>query len=127
MPSSLIQQPHIFSQRQCYVEGMRFQSQTIVVVQFGWSGWVCSDVALVGDQGREEEQLQLGQLLTNAAPLSQGKDEHAAGQVLVQLSVLVQKTIRVKGLWMGPQGWVMVHGPLVDEDNCILWDGVAHD
>lgn len=28
---------------------------------------------------------------------------------------------------MGPNAWVMVDGPLVDEDDCILWYGVAHD
>lgn len=106
---------------------MRFQSQTIVVVQFGRLGRVHSDVALVGHQGHEEEQLQLGQLLANAPPLPQGEDEHAAGQVLVQRSVVVQETLGVKGLWMGPQGRVVVDGPLVDEDDRVLWYVVAHD
>lgn len=106
---------------------MGFQSQTIVVVQCGRPGRVCSDVALVDDDGCEEEEMQLGQLLTNAPPFAQREDEHTAGQVLVQCSVLVQETQRVKGLRVGPHCRVVVDGPLVDEDDCVLWYGVAHD
>lgn len=127
MSGSCIQQRHIFTQRHCYREGMRFQSQTIVVVEFGGSGWVCSDVALVGDEGREEEQLHLRQLFANAASLTHGEEEHFAGQILVQSSALVQETLGFKGLWMGPYGWVVIVGPLADEDDCVFWYGVAHD
>lgn len=106
---------------------MRFQSQTIVVVEFRGSGWVCSDVALVGDEAREEEQLQLRQLFANAASLTQGKEEHFAGQIFVQSSALVQKTLGVKGLRVGPYSWVVIVGPLTDKDDCVFWYGVALD
>ena len=69
----------------------------------------------------------LGQLLADAPPLAQGEDEHVGGQVLVQRSVLVQETLRVKALRVGPDGGVVVDGPLVDEDDCVLWYTVAHD
>lgn len=84
-------------------------------------------MALVGEHGGEEEQLQLGQLFADAPPLAHREDDHTAGQVLVQRSVLVYETIRVKVLWVGPYLWVVVDGPLVDEDDRVLWDGVAHD
>ena len=73
------------------------------------------------------EQMHLGQLLADAAPLAQREDEHAAGQVLVQGAVLVQEALGVEGLRVGPQGRVVVGGPLVDEDDRVLWYGVAHD
>lgn len=84
-------------------------------------------MALVADHGREEEQLQLGQLFADAPPLPQGEDEHFASEVLVQRSVGIQESVGVKGLWMGPVSRVVIDGPLVDEDDRVLWDAVAHD
>lgn len=105
---------------------MRFQGQAVVVVELGWSGRVCGDVTLVGDEGCEEGQLHLRQALADAATLAQGEEEHTAGPVFVQRSGVVQETLGVEGLRVGPHGWVVVGGPLVDEDHRVLWYAVAH-
>ncbi|KAF3842459.1 hypothetical protein F7725_024410, partial [Dissostichus mawsoni] len=126
LPGGGLQQSHIFSQSHSYEEGVGLQSQPVVVVQFDGPGGVHGDVALVGDQRREEEELHLGQLLSDAPPLPQREDEHAAGQVLVQDPIL-QEALGFKGLRVGPQLRVVVDGPLVDEDHGVLWYGVAHD
>lgn len=106
---------------------MRLQSQAIAVAQFHQHCRVGCDVALVRYESCEQEQLHLGQLLADAPPLAQGEEEHVAGQVFIQHSALVQEALWVKDIWLGPIAWVMVDGPLVDEDDCVLWYGVAHD
>lgn len=106
---------------------MGFQSQAVVEVHGGRPRRVLVDAALVGEQGREEEELQLGQVLADAPPLAQGEDEHVAGQVLVERSVGVEEALRIERLRLAPRGRVVVDGPLVDEDHRVFRDGVAHD
>lgn len=81
----------------------------------------------MGENRREEEELHLGQVLTNAPPLSQREDEHVAGEVLVQRPIWVEEALWFERLRLLPQGRVMVYGPLVDENHCVFRDGVAHD
>lgn len=121
-----VQKGRLSSWSHGYEESVRFQSQAVVVVQLGWHGWVSSDVALVAEKGREEKELQLGQVLTHASPLSLREDEHGASHVFVQGALLVQESLGVKDVRMMPNGWVVVGGPLVYEDDCVLGYGVAH-
>lgn len=107
--------------------GVWLQREPIAVVQGGRPVGVGCDVALMSDERREEEQLQLGQLLSDAAPFAQREDEHAAGQVLVQSPVRREEPQRVESVGVVPHFGVVVHGPLVDEDHGVLGDREAAD
>lgn len=65
-----IQQGHIVSQRHRYVEGVRFQCQAVIRVHLGRLGRVRRDLALVSQQGCEQKQMHLGQVLADASPLA---------------------------------------------------------
>ena len=70
--------------------------------------WVGVEGALVEEDGGEEEDLELGELVTNAAPLASREDHHASGPLTVQALLLVQESRGVEALWLGPLAAVVV-------------------
>ena len=125
--AELVQQAHVVPELHLDGEGQRLQGQPVAVVHLGGVGRVGAEVALVGQQRGEEEQLHLGQVLSDAAPLPQGEDHHVGHQVLVQGPVRAQEARRLEGARLGPDFRVVVYGPLVDEHHPVLGHGVAHD
>lgn len=69
--------------------------------------------------------MHLSQILADAAPLAHREDQNVARLVLVQSATLVQKAQRVENLRSCPPLRVVVAGPLVDKDDCVLGDTVA--
>lgn len=87
--------------------------------------WVGLELTQVCHHCCEQEELHLGQILSNAAAFANGEDKDIARQILVQASILVQEALWLKHLRLRPLLRVMVAGPLVDKDDCVLWDMVA--
>lgn len=64
--------------------------------------------ALVEEDGGEEEELELGELVADAAPLAGREDHHTAGPVTVQALLLVQESRGVEALGLRPLAAVVV-------------------
>lgn len=89
-------------------EGQWPQRQPVDAVHGELLRWVGVEGALVEEDGSEEEELELGKLVADAAPLAGREDHHTAGPVTVQALLLVQESRGVEALGLRPLAAVVV-------------------
>lgn len=77
--------------------------------------------------GGEQKDLHLGNLLSNASPLACGENHHAVGQVLIQISVGIQEPGRVEDVRVSPLLRVVIDRPLINEHHGVFGDAKTLD
>lgn len=124
-PYQIVQQFRAVTQRDGHLERAGFEREPVDVVQAGRS--FGRKIALMHQQGGEEEELYSGQLLADAPALPHREYQHVGGQVFVESPVPVQEALRIEHLWLVPFVRIVVQRPLVDKNDSILGDGITVD